>query len=170
MRSYARIRTSTGVADMSAQIICNGRVVWSTPGPRTRRAELPVDRDGNVLLPEAVAPGSPKSIFTVGTPHYSTADRIWFRMLPSCPPMDGWASTDFWQHRWNADHKAVRAFAVAGYLDPAMEVGSQVARYRCRDEFGLRNSQTWRTEKNRILRGSKRRRKAEREEDRKSHG
>ena len=148
---------------MSAQIICNGRVVWRTPGPQLRRPELPRDREGNVLLPEAIPPESPQSVFRAGTPHFSQTDRIWYRVLTSCPPIDGWASTDFWQDRWSVDHKAVLDFATAGFLDPAMEEGSKVSRYRCRDEYGLKISRTWKAAKNRLIRMAKIRRKIKRE-------
>jgi hypothetical protein len=77
-----------------------------------------------------------------------------YRVVARMDPLDGWAGTEFWQRRWKLDHKAVLSFVLSGWLDAAVECGSQVRRFRCRDEWGLKNSAEWQQQLGRVRRAA----------------
>lgn len=149
---------------MPSRIILKNKVAWSSGWPAKAKALFrDTDRDGEgnpIDYAAAIPPESATSVFRAGSVVFHPGDKINYRLLDCLPPLDGWASTDFWQDRWNVDHKAILAFAERGYLDPAMETGSQICRFRCRDEYRLKISDIWRLHKNRLIRATKARNKS----------
>lgn len=149
---------------MASRIVERNRVSWQSQDWSRKKkpyiSERDVDETGQLIdVASAIPPDSPKSLFRAGEAVLHPGDKIYYRVVDYLPPRDGWASTDFWQDRWKVDHKAVLAFAARGFLDPAMETGSQICRFRCRDEYGLKTSDVWRLHKNRLLRAVKARNK-----------
>jgi hypothetical protein len=150
---------------MSSQIVCRGRVICRVAATRRQVSELPLRADGSVADGSPIPANSPQSSFIAGKAFFHTEDRIWYRVLKTLDPTAGWASSDFWQDRWHVDHKAVLSFSEAGFLDAATEEGSLAVRYRCRDEYGLKESKAWKLVKNRLLRAIKYQRKLERSKE-----
>lgn len=112
---------------------------------------LPRDKDGRpVDVAFAIPSESPKSPFREGTPVYDPEEDIAYQCVKDLDPLSGWATTDFWQKRWNVDHRAIVAFVMAGELDAAVEIGSQVRRYRCRSEYTLLRSELMKKSKHRL--------------------
>ena len=153
---------------MPSRIILRNKVAWRSAGWPTKARTIFKDdstEDGDPIdYAAAIPPESSASIFRAGEAVFHSADKIHYRVLDRLPPLEGWASTDFWQDRWHVDHKAILAFAERGFLDPAMETGSQVCRFRCRDEHRLKLSDVWRLHQNRLLRATKARNKSMKQE------
>lgn len=74
---------------------------------------------------------------------------IAYRIVVRLDATDGWAPTSFWQSRWDVDHKAICSFVERGWLDAAIEVSSQVRRYRCRDEGLVFESEEYKKQRRR---------------------
>lgn len=128
---------------MSSRLVIGGRpvIVTGRAKPVQWSRLLPRDREGRpVDAATAVQPLPAKSEVAPGLTLVDREEGVTYRCLQRLDPEDGWATTSFWQARWKCTHAAVLAAAMAGYLDAAVEVGSQVRRYRCRDERGLLDS------------------------------
>lgn len=88
----------------------------------------------------AIAPTDVRSPFRAGIAVRDPEEDLVYRVVDYLPPTDGWASTDFWQARYRMRHEDIVALARYGFLDAAIEAGSQVRRYRCRDETRMKGS------------------------------
>ncbi len=131
---------------MPARIVIKGRSVWGSPELRQRERararqhqSLPLGRkgtphEGQVLSPAGVPADSPASPYRAGIAFECPEDRVTYRIVLRLDPREGWATSDFWQERWRCRHVDVLRLVERGLLDAAMEQGSQVRRYRCRDE------------------------------------
>lgn len=109
---------------------------WKRGVPRTKSGEI---KD----CARAIPPTSPASPFRAGVALWDREERVSYRCVSNLDPLLGWAPTDFWQRRWGVDHKSVIAFVEHGYLDAAVLEHSQVKKYRCRDEYALKQTEAW---------------------------
>ena len=140
---------------MSSRIIMRDRVVYVSPDfnrIRWDKGRVPEYRDdptGEKDCTSGIPPKSPKSPYRAGLPVRDSAEGITYRCVQNLNPLLGWAGTEFWQKRWDMDHKAIISFVEHGYLDAGVEVGSQVRRYRCRDEYALKRTQAWKAQRRR---------------------
>jgi len=89
-----------------------------------------------VDVASAIPPDSAESPFRAGVAVRDEVEGIVYRVVAFgvLNPQDRWFSTRFWQDRWGISHKGVCALVERGWLDAAMEEGSEVRKYRCRDE------------------------------------
>jgi hypothetical protein len=116
-----------------------------------RRDESFRDREGEeVDCATGIPPTSPRSPFREGSAVLDRDEGIYYRCVGYLDPFLGWATTSFWQDRWYVDHRSILRYVEAGFLDAAIEKGSMVKRYRCRDEWGLLESETHKKEKARM--------------------
>ncbi len=145
---------------MSSRMVANGRVIHMSRDLYVRRkphsAALPRGPAGEPV-PSAfpIAPNSPRSIFRAGVALKDREEGCTYRCVKHLDPLEGWAPTEFWQKRWKVDHKAVIAYVESGLLDAAVEEGSQVRRFRCRDEWRLLHGDLHAAQLKRIARGKK---------------
>lgn len=108
------------------------------------RLSVPRNRVGDVALSAAaIGPEDAMSPFRAGVPWFDELDDVTYRVVVRLNPLDGWASSEFWQRRWGMPHRSVCEMSSAGWLDAAMEEGTAAKRYRCRDEHGLKLSPAW---------------------------
>jgi hypothetical protein len=131
---------------MSTRIVRGGKTIWASRDFRLpRRVEGPArDRDGiPVDVVRAIPADSARSIFREGVPLSDDNEGITYQVLGRCDPLQGWATTAFWQDRWRIKHGDLVKFVSLGYLDAAIEAGSQIRRFRCRDENRLKLSKEW---------------------------
>lgn len=137
---------------MPSRIVQRNRVVWrSLDFPRKQPDGVPRNKEGEILdCTTGIPANSPKSPYRAGTALYDREEDVAYRCVESVNPLEGWATTEFWQRRWNVDHKAVCIFVRAGMLDAVLERSSQVKRYRCRDEWTLKQSSLWKKERRRM--------------------
>lgn len=131
---------------MPARIVIKGRAWWGSPElrehdriRRKRAQAVPhgrkdTDREGQLVGAGAIAPTSAESPFREGASFRCEEDKVTYRVVRHLDPTQGWATSGFWQDRWRCKHHEVLALVERGLLDAAMEHGSQVRRYRCRDE------------------------------------
>lgn len=130
---------------MAGRIVAGGRVISITPDLRRRsvplRLGVPRDADGRTIDSafSLARPGEPK--LQSGVVVYDRLEKTSYRCVARLDPLEGWAPTEFWQKRWKVPHGAIIAYVDAGFLDAAVEEGSQVRRYRCRDEWRLLHSE-----------------------------
>lgn len=123
---------------MAARIFAGGRLWYASPGfPSPGRSAVAVGRSGRALDGSAIPPTSSASPFRDGVTLVDPEEGLTYRCVHRLDPLTGWAPTEFWQERWQVDHRAIVDFASAGWLDAAVEAGSQVRRFRVRDEVGL---------------------------------
>jgi hypothetical protein len=125
---------------MPSRIVRRGRVIWAGPGYEYRDwgQALPRSRTGEpVDCASAIPSNSPASPFRAGVALVDRESGAVFRVVHHLDPLEGWATTEFWQERWGVDHKSILTFVIHGFLDAAIEAGSQVQRFRCRDEHTL---------------------------------
>jgi len=140
---------------MGTRIYLDGKPVWANlnsyleaqraprPSPvntrRTRRG-APVKIDCTAAI--SPDPGSVVAQrFTAGVPFYDTKEQLTYRVVHSLNPLEGWAPIGLWRARWNLTHMEVIYLARDGLLDAVIEAGSQVRRYRCRDEYRVVTSE-----------------------------
>ncbi len=135
---------------MPSRIVLQNRTVWRSDdfrpinwrrgkpervtGRGATREVTPVD------CTSAIPSSDPRSPFRSGIAVRDADEDLVYRVVDNLPPTDGWASTDFWQARYRFRHEDVMSLARFGYLDAAIEAGSQVRRYRCRDELRMKAS------------------------------
>lgn len=152
---------------MSTLLRINGRIAWASPDFQVRRKRVPVELDENGELVDFVSavPPNPKSVrFLPGTNWTSPDSGLVYRVVAHLDPAQGWATTAFWQDRWSLDHRAIVALALAGILEPAIEHGTWVPRYRCCSEEAAKASKPFKLAKSRL--SDSRRRARKREEER----
>lgn len=120
---------------MAQRMLLYGRVVIQSKDWPQATDSLPRNKAGEII-DVRVDPGSPDSPFRAGAPFYDKADEITYRVVRvgGTAPLDGWRSADFWIKRWELDWPRLRILVEKGWLDAAMEEGSAVRRFRCRDE------------------------------------
>lgn len=97
----------------------------------TRRDELPCDGT-------PIPPDSPDSPFRAGEPYWDDAEDVVYRVVSQINVAEGWGTAAFWMKRWGCYYVDLLAFVRKGWLDAAIEEGSAVKRYRCRDEVRCR--------------------------------
>ena len=138
---------------MPSRIIRRNKPIFiSRDFPRSNwKKGMPRDQSGDVKdCATAIPPNSPASPFRAGVALWDREEKISYRSVAYLDPLQGWAMTEFWQERWQLDHKAIVSFVEHGYLDAAVCIRSRVKRYRCRDEYRLKNSDAWKKQKRRI--------------------
>ncbi len=81
-----------------------------------------------------ILPASPASPFRDGTGYFCREDRLTYRVLASFDPTQGWAPAQFWKDRWLITYGGLLQLAREGLVDAILLEGSQIRRYRCRDE------------------------------------
>ena len=119
---------------MPTRVLISGHVHWASSdfrkAPNPARS-IPRDRKGD---PINCAFGIAGDDFRTGTPVRDAAEGVVYRVVEKLPLEGGWAVSLFWQKRWGIDHRGVLSLVERGLLDAAMEAGSKIRRYRCRDE------------------------------------
>lgn len=136
---------------MTTRMVVAGRVIYSN-APRRKPASAALnmgrDRQGNAIKlegSESPALAMPRDRraepFTAGVPFACPIDRCTYRVVARLNYEEAWAPTQFWQARWRISHLGVLELARAGLLDAVIEQGSQVRRYRCRDERAVLESE-----------------------------
>lgn len=120
---------------MSTRMLIRGRPVlvskdWQEPhdsSPRNRAGEI---------MDVRVEPHSPDAPFRAGTIFHDKAEDLVYRVIRNggCSVLEGWRSAAFWIDRWKTDWATLKTLVEKGWLDAAMEEGSAVGRFRCRDE------------------------------------
>ena len=89
----------------------------------------------------AIPPSSPRSPFQAGTGYYCREDRLTYRVLQQFDPAEGWATAAFWKERWRITYGGLLQLAREGLVDALLIEGSQIRRYRCRDEARVLRSE-----------------------------
>ena len=135
---------------MPSRIINRSRVVWHNFERVPRPSGTFTSKRGESCA-EAIPPNSPAAPFRDGDAVYDAEEELAYRCVSNLNPLDGWAPTEFWQDRWSVDHRDVVIFAQAGFLDAAFNARSQVKRYRCRNEYGLLQSELYARQTQRAL-------------------
>jgi hypothetical protein len=82
----------------------------------------------------------PRAPFRDGTPMKDAHEDLVYRVLDSLNPLDGWASSEFWQDRYQLEHKDIVTLVQYGLMDAAVAKHSELRRYRVRDERYLKES------------------------------
>lgn len=122
---------------MPSRVIMRGQTAWASRDYRPLGPDrLPRRRDGSVIEDERIQRDSPDSPFRAGVPYYDADDEMEYRAVSSktLDPAQGWRTSDFWVARWSTDWRSMRVLVEKGWLDAAIEHGSAVKRFRCRDE------------------------------------
>ena len=102
---------------MGTVVHLNGRIHYASPSTRAEmrrpKAHLALARTprGHPVDPQPIPP-DPKAP-TAGQLAYDVAEDIPYTILRHVDPMQGWASSGFWQARWNVTHREVILFAQA---------------------------------------------------------
>lgn len=147
---------------MTSRIIHRNRIIWQNIEgweelARARRRKcrrtspLCKDREGNpVDCASGIPTTSARSPYRAGVPVTDPDEGITYRLIWHIDPLQGWAPTEFWQKRWGFDHRSIVILVEYGYLDAAIEEGSAVKRYRCRDENRLLTSTIFKQRKQAI--------------------
>jgi len=133
---------------MPSRLVLHNKTVWRSPddkridwtqglptrvrGNRLNREVDPIDCTTAIERTEDTRP------FTAGHGVMDTEEQVVYRVVTHLNPADGWASTAFWQDRYKIFHHHVLELARLHFLDAAMEEGSQVRRFRCRNEEALK--------------------------------
>jgi len=114
---------------MPTRIVLRGVVVWASRDFRMvpRPHEVPH---------ETIDPESYHAPFRDGEGWTDPDDDITYRIVRKglLDPAQGWGTIDFWLERYNCQVNALHAMCERGMLDAAIEEGSVVKRFRCRDE------------------------------------
>jgi len=137
---------------MPTRIVHRNETTWRSrdfrPGVRT--SALYLDRDKQpVDCTVGIPADSPESPFRSGVAARDRIEGIMYRIVRRLDPTDGWASTEFWQDRYKVRHRDIVLFVEMGYLDAAIEEGSQIRRYRCRNESGLKGTKKYKNARKR---------------------
>jgi len=85
-----------------------------------------------------IPPDSPDSGFRAGVPYEDDAEDVVYRIVARLNVAEGWGTGAFWMQRWGCYYADILAFVRKGWLDAAIEEGSSVKRFRCRDELRVR--------------------------------
>jgi len=91
--------------------------------------------DNNPSDGTPIEPDSPDSPFRVGTPYHDVHEDVWYRVVARLNIAEGWGTAGFWIARWGCFYGDVLKLVRMGWLDAALEHGSAVKRFRCRDEI-----------------------------------
>ena len=117
----------------------NGRVVFASHDlpRRTSRRPLPTDAQGRVMTDFRVLPDSPRAPFKEGVPYFDQDQGVEYRVVRAATlkPEEGWASLQFWAARWKRPAAFVFECVRKGWLDAAIELHTENRRFRCRDEY-----------------------------------
>jgi len=97
----------------------------------TRRDNLPCD---GTPIPF----DSPDSPYRAGEPYFDETEDVVYRIVSKINIAEGWGTADFWIRRWACYYIDLLSFVRKGWLDAAIEEGSAVKRFRCRDEHRVR--------------------------------
>lgn len=127
---------------MGSRMVINGRVVHDTiRGPRevllTRRKRVAGVVEDHPIDPNPIPADSPASPFREGTPWQDPDTGLGFRVLARLDHLDGWGTLEHWVKRWQITYATFIELCQHGLLDCAIEAGSAVRRYRCRDEAAV---------------------------------
>lgn len=120
---------------MGTRVTIRGQTVHSRGMPEPG-AEVPRNRFGERITDFRIEPSSPDAPFRAGVPFDDPEDGITYRVVRAggLPPLDGWRSARFWVERWSIKWTHIRLLVEKGWLDAAIEEGSAIRLYRCRDE------------------------------------
>lgn len=113
---------------MTTQMFLKNRLVFQR-GPNPFR---PSAHNDTTCHPEA----APIDGFRVGEAWHDPEDKLNYRVVAAgvLTPAGGWASAAFWMKRWKIQEVEFRELVERGLLDPAIEVDTEMRRYRCLDE------------------------------------
>lgn len=136
---------------MSSRIVIRGGTWWGSPEFHRGRREsanaqraVPFARRPTRDMPGEMVDLAPvndaPTRLVAGLSFRCPEDDVVYRIVPRLDPSDGWAPTEFWQKRWDCRHSDVLSLVRRGLLDAAITEGSQVRRYRCRDEAQVKKS------------------------------
>jgi hypothetical protein len=137
---------------MAARIVVRGQVYWQDHAARAQRRVLraaveavPRDRTGRQLEGEdspahPIQPVPKAQPFRAGWPWTDPEEAVTYRVVGHVDALAGWASSSFFQARWRVGHREILQLARAGLVDAAIAEGSQVRRYRTRDEAAVLRS------------------------------
>lgn len=120
---------------MPSRIVIHGRTRVASRDYRQNRPALPPrNKAGDVI--EDFRVDVNEAPFREGEAFFDVEEQIEFRVVNAnrLRPADGWGTGPFWCKRWKCTGKTLRDLVLRGMLDAAMEVDSQVRRFRCRDE------------------------------------
>jgi hypothetical protein len=131
MPSIIRIngRLYTGSRDYRAAHVRAGES--AALAANTRRDNLPCDGT-------PIPADSPDSPFRAGEPYHDEAEDVVYRIVSRINVAEGWGTASFWMQRWHCYYVDLLGFVRKGWLDAAIEEGSAVKRFRCRDELRVR--------------------------------
>jgi hypothetical protein len=133
---------------MPSKMKINGRTYYGKgrhERPRKPGAELNFDRNGDPIdCTRALQPEQVDLKLRAGIPYKCPDEEIEYRVINRCNPQERWASTEFWQQHLRVSHKGLIRLVKRGWFDAAIEEGSKVRRYRCRDERKMKESWDWR--------------------------
>lgn len=118
---------------------------YAPPAPVNVRRGL--DAEGKPLRADGtpIPPTSPESPYRDGVPFEDEHDGVVYRVVHNLNVAEGWGTAHFWQKRWKCNFADVLHLAQAGVLDAAIESGTSLKRYRCRDESVARTHLDQRT-------------------------
>lgn len=126
MHSYGLLRQGNLSASVSAEMErTNAKEAWDDALRRGIAARSPDD---------------PRAPFRDGTPMKDAHEDLVYRVLDSLNPLDGWASSEFWQDRYQLEHKDIVTLVQYGLMDAAVGKHSELRRYRVRDERYLKET------------------------------
>lgn len=95
-------------------------------------------RDGLPCDGTPIPPDSPDSPYRAGEPYFDDAEDVVYRIVSHINVAEGWGTAAFWMKRWSCYYTDLLILVRRGWLDAAIEEGSAVKRYRCRDESRVR--------------------------------
>lgn len=127
---------------MPSVIKIKGRVFAATRDYRSdydragsAKALAPNERpDGRKCDGTPIPASSADSPYRAGIPFVDTHDDVVYRVVHRLNISEGWGTAHFWMKRWGCMYSDILGFVRLGWLDAAIEEGSSVKRFRCRDE------------------------------------
>ena len=131
---------------MPSKLIIQGRTYYSRGYKKHPQPVVARGRDGEPLdcvTPLANQNGKVDRKLRAGDHYTDPDDQVVYSVLRNLPPAEGWASLDFWLDHLRLPHKPFIRLVKHGWFNAAMEDGSEVRRYRCRDEVSMKKSKQW---------------------------
>jgi len=95
-------------------------------------------RDGQPCDGTPIPADSPDSPFRAGEPYEDEAEDVVYRVVSRLNIAEGWGTAAFWVRRWSCSYVDLLSYVRMGWVDAAIEEGSSVKRFRCRDELRVR--------------------------------
>lgn len=123
-----------------------GQVAGYAP-PSANNVRRGLDADGRPLRADGtpIPPESHESPYRDGVPFEDEHDQVVYRVVHNLNVAEGWGTANFWQKRWSCSYRDVLHLAQVGLLDAAIETGTSLKRFRCRDEVVAREHLAQRT-------------------------